>query len=93
MSLVERIQIGHLIKVLEAIYIHQKQDIEPTVADIISYTKMSTATLYNVRHRLKEEGFIEERINPDRTVTIKLTEKGIQLAECLLKCKPILYKK
>jgi len=85
-----RIQIGHLLTVLEVLYNAYRKNEELFASDLASRTMMSLPTLYNVRRRLKMDGYIKEITNPDRTVTIKLTEKGVKLAECLLKCKEFL---
>jgi len=92
MTETSRVQIGHLIKILEVLYNAYKEEKELVVSDLIIGSRLNTTTVYNVRRRLKQDGFIEERYNPDRTVTIKLTPKGVELAKCILKCKDLLLK-
>jgi len=84
------VKLGQLLRVLEVLYKYYKEGKEPTVSDLIVEGRISSSSLSIIRQRLKEDGYITEAVNPDRTVTIKLTEKGVKLAECLLKCKELI---
>ena len=81
-------RLGHVAKILLYLLKSKKP---PTVSEVITHTHIPSSTFYyRLRRSLEEAGWVEFRVNPDRTITMHLTEKGRKLAKCLKECEEIL---
>lgn len=66
-------------------------DKPPTVMEFLEEEIVPRATFYNhLKNNLEKAGLVEFRVNPDRTITIHLTEKGRRLAEALKSVEDVL---
>jgi DNA-binding MarR family transcriptional regulator len=86
-----RIQFGHLAKVLLLLLDYENKERSPTVSQLVEETGISPSVFYGtLRTKLEKSGLVEFKLNPDRTITVHLTEKGRRLAECLKPCRELL---
>ena len=86
-----RLQFGHLIKILPTLLDFEEKGYTPSLAEIVKASGVSEKTFFmGLKDRLKKAGLVEEETLSYRVKTLKLTEKGRRLAECLKACKVIL---
>jgi len=79
---------GYVINVL--LYLLNKEK-PPTVMEFLEAKIVPRATFYNhLKDSLEKAGLVTFKVNPDRTITMHLTEKGRKLAQCLKQCEQIL---
>ncbi|MCE4608282.1 MAG: hypothetical protein F7B61_04915 [Caldisphaeraceae archaeon] len=79
---------GHVVKVI--LYLLNSKN-SPTVSEIIEETGIPSSTFYyTLKKALEEAGWVEFRVNPDRTITAHLTQKGRKVAEALATIEDIL---
>ena len=91
MTDLEKIQFGHLVKILLLLLEAEKANREITISQISPKTGISPSVFYgSLKTKLERAGLVKYRHNPDRTITVHLTEKGRKLAECLERCREAL---
>ena len=91
MSITEEIRFGHLIRILPTLLEFEKKGDKPSLAEIVKASGVSEKTFFmGLKDRLIRAGLVEEETLNYRIKTLKLTEKGRRLAECLEKCRDIL---
>jgi len=72
---------GYVVNVL--LYL-LNQEKPPTVMEFLEAKIVPRATFYNhLKDSLEKAGIVEFRVNPDRTITMHLTERGRKIAEAL----------
>ena len=83
---------GHVIRVLLTLLDYENQwGKPPTVSELKEEAKVAGTAFYShLKRNLERAGWVEFRVNPDRTVTMHLTDKGRELAECLKQCENVL---
>ncbi|MEB3862341.1 MAG: hypothetical protein GSR84_09020 [Desulfurococcales archaeon] len=92
MDVLEEIRFGHLFRVLTTLLEYERKGYEPSLTEIISKAGISESAFYvRVKDKLIKAGLVEERTIHPRIKTLKLTEKGRQLAECLIQCKNLFH--
>ena len=63
----------------------------PTISELIQESGINHAVFYNhLKRNLERAGWVEFRVNPDRTITAHLTQKGRKVAEALATIEDIL---
>ncbi|BAA79863.1 hypothetical protein ASQ66_gp44 [Aeropyrum pernix spindle-shaped virus 1] len=86
-----RLQFGHLIRILPTLLEFEKKGYEPSLAEIVKASGVSEKTFFmGLKDRLIRAGLVKEETLSYRVKTLKLTEKGRRLAECLEKCRDVL---
>jgi len=89
-ALISHEKFGYVIRVL--LYLLEV-DKPPTIMDFMESRIVPRATFYNhLKRNLEKAGLVEFRVNPDRTISMHLTDEGRKLAECLKQCEDILQK-
>ncbi len=64
---------------------------ELTVSRFLEESGISRPVFFNhLKRNLERSGLVEFRVNPDRTVTMHLTEKGRRLAQALKSVEDVL---
>ena len=70
---------------------YESNGYNPTISELIQATGISQSLFHtSLKRKFKDAGLLVFKKNPDRTITVHLTEKGRRLAECLSKCSDIL---
>ena len=78
---------------LLALYKFEEKGYNPTVSDFLEEADLSRSVFFNhLKRNLEKAELVEFRVNPDRTITMHLTDEGRKLAECLKQCEDILQK-
>ena len=86
-----RLLFWHVASVLLTLYEYEQQGYTPTVSELINKTGISPSLFHtSLKNKFVAARLIELQHNPDRTVTVRLTEKGRRLAECLWRCRDVL---
>ena len=87
----EEIRFGHLYRILLSLLDYEKQGYQPSLAELIEKAGISESAFYTrVNDRLIRAGLVKEEILTFRIKTLKLTDKGRKLAECLLPCRDLI---
>ncbi len=74
-------RLGHVTKIL--LFLLKSKE-PPTVSEVIMQTHIPSSTFYyRLRRSLEEANWVAFKVNPDRTITMHLTEKGRKVAEAL----------
>ncbi len=77
-------QFKNIARVMLLILKYQERGVNPTLSDIVSEAPVNHSVLfYHLKRNLERAGWVEFRINPDRTITAHLTPKGRKIAEAL----------
>ena len=80
-----RAEFRHIVRSLLALLSAEREGRTLSVTEFLRETKIPSATFYStVKEALVSYGFVEVVTNPrERVVTIKLTDRGRKLAQCL----------
>ena len=83
---------GHVIRILLTLLQYEKQwGKPPTVSELKEEARVAGTAFYShLKRNLEKAGWVEFRVNPDRTITAHLTPKGRKLAEALKQAEDIL---
>ena len=86
-----RLLLWHVAAVLLTLKQHEDRGYNPTISELIQKTGISQSLFHtSLKRKFEEAGLLKFKRNPDRTITVHLTEKGRRLAECLARCQDIL---
>jgi len=82
---VRRAEFRHIVRSLLTLLRAEREGRTLSVTEFLRETKIPSATFYStVKEALVSYGFVEVVTNPrERVVTIKLTDRGRKLAQCL----------
>lgn len=84
-------QLKNVVRVLLLILKYEEKGTNPTLSDIVAEAPVNHSVLYyHLKRNLEKAGWVEFRVNPDRTITAHLTPKGRKLAEALKQAEDIL---
>ena len=87
----EELRFGHLARILLTLLEYEEKGYKPSLAEIIAKADVSESAFFTrVKDKLIRAGLVEEETLSSRIKTLKLTEKGRRLAECLASCRPII---
>ena len=80
-----RAEFRHIVRSLLTLLRAEREGRTLSVTEFLRETKIPSATFYStVKEALVSYGFVEVVTNPrERVVTIKLTDRGRKLAQCL----------
>ena len=88
-----KIQFGHLVRILTTLLELERGGYTASLMEIAEKSGVSQKTFFmGLKSRLIKAGLVVEENIPPRIKTLKLTETGRRLAECLEQCKRVLYK-
>jgi len=74
----------NVVKALLTLHRLEKEGYSPTVSEFIRESEINHAVFYNhLKRNLERSGWVIFKVNPDRTITMHLTEKGRRVAEAL----------
>ena len=69
---------------LLTLYKLEQEGYNPTLSEFLENVNLSrTVLFYHLKRNLERAGWVEFRVNPDRTITAHLTPKGRKVAEAL----------
>ena len=86
-----RILLWHAAAILTTLLESEQAGIEITISELIQKTGISPSLFHtSLKKKFIDSGLIELKRNPDRTITVRLTDKGRKLAECLLPCRDLI---
>ncbi len=81
----------NVVKPLLTLLDFERRKYTPTLSEFLEQAGISRTVFFShLKRNLANAGLVEFRVNPDRTITVHLTEKGRKLAECLKQCEDIL---
>ena len=81
----------NVVKALITLIELEEQNYVATVSDFLNEAGLNKTIFFqHLKRNLERSGWVEFRVNPDRTITVHLTEKGRKLAKCLKQCEDIL---
>ena len=87
----EELRFGHLARILLALLDYEREGYTPSLAEIVKRASVSESAFFTrVKERLIRAGLVREETLSYRVKTLKLTEKGRRLAECLRPCREIM---
>ncbi len=87
----EQIRFGHLLRILTTLLDYEERSYEPSLMEIVKNSGVSEKTFHmGLKQKLIQAGLVEEKTLTSRIKTLKLTEKGRRLAECLKPCRDVL---
>ena len=90
-SVMRRLLFWHVATVLLKLKEYEDRGYSPTISELIEATGISQSLFHtSLKRKFEEAGLVRYRHNPDRTITVHLTEKGRRLAECLERCRDVL---
>ena len=73
---------GHIVRILLTLL--EYNDKPPTVSELKEKARVpGTAFFSHIKDNLEKAGLVIFKVNPDRTVTAHLTEKGRKIAQAL----------
>ena len=71
-------------KALIILYKSEQKGYIPTVSDFLDESRINRTTFFqHLKRNLEKAGWVEFRVNPDRTITMHLTQKGRKIAQAL----------
>ena len=86
----EEIRFGHLVRILTTLLEYERMGYKPSLAELISKAGVSESAFHvRVKDKLVKAGLVVEESIPPRIKTLRLTERGRRLAECLEKCQDL----
>lgn len=69
---------------LLTLYRFEERGYNPTVSEFLEEANLSRSVFFNhLKRNLEKAGWVVFKVNPDRTITMHLTEKGRKVAEAL----------
>lgn len=72
----------NVVRSILVLYEFKKQGIEPTVSEFLKESGINHSVFHNhLKRNLQKAGWVEIRVNRDRTVTLRLTEQGERVAK------------
>ena len=81
----------NVVKALLTLLEYEDRSKAPTVSEFLETSGLNRTIFFqHLKRNLENAGLVEFRVNPDRTITMHLTEKGRKLAQCLKQCEEIL---
>ena len=90
-SEIEQIRFGHLVRILTTLLEYEREGYTPSLMEIIEKSGVSEKTFHmGLKQRLIRASLVEEETLSSRIKTLKLTERGRRLAECLKACRTLL---
>ncbi|MEB2835671.1 MAG: hypothetical protein GSR80_000607 [Desulfurococcales archaeon] len=88
---IRKLLLWHVAAVLLKLREYEEEGYNPTISELIDATGVSPSLFHtSLKRKFEAAGLLKFRRNPDRTVTVQLTEKGRKLAECLKPCREII---
>ena len=88
------VRFDHLAKVLLLLYDNEERGGRPfLVSELADKAEISRSVFFmRLKKKLEDAGIVEFRVNPDRTITVHLTERGRRLAQALKSVEDVLKK-
>jgi len=87
---IRRLLLWHVAAVLLKLKEYEERGYNPTISELIEAAGISQSLFHtSLKRKFEDAGLLEFRRNPDRTITVHLTEKGRRLTECLEKCRDL----
>ena len=86
------VRFDHLAKVLLLLYDNEEKGGRPfLISELVDKVKISRSVFFmRLKKKLEDAGLVEFRVNPDRTITVHLTERGRKLARALKSVEDVL---
>jgi len=86
------VRFDHLAKVLLLLYDKEERGERPfLISELTDKARISRSVFFmRLKKKLEEAGLVEFRVNPDRTITVHLTERGRKLAQALKSVEDVL---
>ena len=74
----------YVVRALLTVLEYENQGKAPTISELIETANLNKPLFHShLKRNLESAGWVEFRVNPDRTVTAHLTERGRKIAKAL----------